>query len=97
MLTAAYFYVGLQLPSLLESQPRRVEHVLIAGAGYSILLALLVLAFHAISGVPLTDNPDAGGTIGRGVGGFLITLYLLKNVRRLSAAIRAGRITERPV
>jgi hypothetical protein len=91
-ISLAYVWLGIVLRSLLTTAPRRIVQVLVAGALYSILLALIVILTHVIAGVSLASTPDAGGTIGRAIGGFLITLYLLKNVRRL--ADESQRLTQ---
>ncbi len=73
----AYLWLGISFRSLISAAPRRVEQVLITGAVYSILLALIV-------GVAYPESSEVGSAIVRGVVGLLFTLYLLKNVRRLA-------------
>jgi hypothetical protein len=83
--TGAYLYTGIRFKTLLVSHPKRIEHILLAGAGYTAVVALLVLVLHAVRNVPITDDPQAAGSLGRSAFGLLITLYLLRNVQRLSS------------
>ena len=77
-----YAWVGFAFKSLITSAPRRIEQVLIAGAGYSIILA-------AIVAIALRSSEEAGGALSRAAVGLVITLYLLKNVRRLAREAQA--------
>ena len=73
----AYTWIGITLRSLLASAPRLIEQVLVAGAAYSLLLLILVVAVY--------PSPElAARTIGSSAVGLLVTLYLLRNVRRLA-------------
>lgn len=81
--SVAYVWLGISLRSLLSTAPRRVEQVLIAGAVYSILLAFIV-------GVLSPESQERGSAIARGIVGLLITLYLLRNVRRLARDAQAA-------
>ncbi len=81
----AYAWLGFAFKSLITSAPRRIEQVLIAGAGYSIALA----AIAAIVAIALRSSEEAGGALVRGALGLVITLYVLKNVRRLAREAQA--------
>ena len=73
----AFLWVGITFRSLLASAPNRIEQLLIVGAVYSILLTLIV-------GVMSPKPEERGGALAQGLIGLLITLYLLRNVRRLA-------------
>lgn len=62
------------------------QRVLLGAAGYSLLVSLLIIALHAVSGTPLSANQEGVGQIGRSVFGLLITWYLWSSVRRIMSA-----------
>ena len=76
-----YAWAGVSFNSLIVTNSRRIEQILIAGLAYSILIAVIIVLFAPLAA-------EAGGAIVRGIGGFLITLYLLNNVRRLARETR---------
>ena len=76
-ISLGYVWLGISFRSLLSAAPRRIEQLLIAGAAYSILLAVIV-------GVLSPKPEERGGALAQGLIGLLITLYLLRNVRRLA-------------
>ena len=75
----AYLYVGVRLRQLLSTAPRQITNLLIAGAGFLVLLFLLDL----LSGMQ-------SGTLPQVIIGLLITWYLFVNVRRLAAESQPG-------
>src|ERR1043165_1998472 len=77
----AYLWLGISFRTLISNTPARIEQVLIAGAAYSILLAVLV-------GVLSPSPTERGSAMAEGLVGLLLTLYLLRNVRRMA---REGR------
>ena|SRR5438094_1376548 len=77
VISLAYVWLGISFRSLLSTAPSRIEQLLIAGAAYSILLAVIV-------GVLSPKPEERGGALAQGLVGLLITLYLLRNVRRLA-------------
>src|SRR6266568_5962382 len=77
VISVAYIWVGISFRSLLSAAPRRIEQLLIAGAAYSILLGVVV-------GVLSPKAEERGNALAQGLVGLLITLYLLRNVRRLA-------------
>jgi len=81
-ITVGYAWLGFAFKSLISSAPRRIEQVLIAGAVYSIAVAVLVVVVYP-------SSEAAGGALVRAAGGLLITLYLLKNVKRLAREAQA--------
>src|SRR5437899_4779007 len=76
-ISLAYVWLGISFRSLISAAPRRIEQVLIAGAAYSILLGVIV-------GVLSPQPEERGGALAQGLVGLLVTLYLLRNVRRLA-------------
>jgi hypothetical protein len=76
-ISLAYVWVGISFRSLISAAPSRIEQVLIVGAAYSILLTVIV-------GVLSPQPEERGGALAQGLVGLLITLYLLRNVRRLA-------------
>jgi hypothetical protein len=77
VISLAYVWLGISFRSLLSSAPSRIEQLLIAGAAYSILLAVIV-------GVMSPQPEERGSALVQGLVGLLITLYLLRNVRRMA-------------
>src|SRR5213593_43604 len=76
-ISLGYLWLGISFRTLLSAAPSRIEQLLIAGAAYSILLAVIV-------GVLSPKPEERGGALAQGLVGLLITLYLLRNVRRLA-------------
>ncbi len=76
-IAVAYAWLGFSFKSLITSAPRRIEQVLIAGAVYSIALAVIVVVVYP-------SSEEATAALARAAVGLVITLYLLKNVRRLA-------------
>ncbi len=72
-----YTWIGFSFHSLIATSPMRIEQVLIVGAAYSLLLG-------AIVGVMSPSQQERGTALAEGLGGLLITLYLLRNVRRIA-------------
>ena len=87
--TISYFIAGFRLKAVLAEKSKFVERVLYVGAGYSVLLTVLLVALHAAAGTPLSSNPEAIATVARSAVGLLITWYLLSNVKRLAAEAAA--------
>src|SRR2546425_5161980 len=90
-ISLGYVWLGISFHSLLSAAPSRIEQLLIVGAAYSILLAVIV-------GVLSPKPEERGGALAQGLVGLLVTLYLLRNVRRLAreaGAITAGTGKER--
>src|SRR5437899_7569433 len=93
-ISLGYVWLGISFRSLLSAASSRIEQLLIAGAAYSILLAVIV-------GLLSPKPEERGGALAQGLGGLLVTLYLLRNVRRLAretqgpdtAATEKGRLT----
>ena len=81
--TVAYVVAGVGFRKYVAARSLFPQRVLIVGIAYSLAVSLLILVLHAISGTPLSSNPEGVSQIGRSVFGLLITLYLLRNVRRL--------------
>jgi len=81
-ISLAYAWLGIAFKSFISTNPRRFEQILIAGAIYSILIAVIVVVVYP-------GAAETGGAVARGIVGLLITLYLLKNVRRLARESRA--------
>jgi len=77
VISLAYVWLGISFRSLISATPRRIEQVLIVGAAYSILLGVIV-------GVLSPESVERGSALFQGLFGLLITLYLLRNVRRLA-------------
>ena len=76
-ISLAYVWLGISFRSLISAAPRRIEQVLIAGAAYSILVGVIVFV--------LSPQPaESGGMLAQALVGLLVTLYLLRNVRRLA-------------
>ncbi len=75
----AFLWVGWSFHALLSTAPQRIERVLIVGFGYSVLLATVV-GF-------ISSAAEGGGAVVSGAFGLLITLYLLRNVRRLARSL----------
>ena len=88
VITVAYVWLGISFRSLLSAAPSRIEQLLIAGAAYSILLAVIV-------GVLSPKPEERGGALAQGLVGLLITLYLLRNVRRLAREAAGTNIQQR--
>lgn len=72
-MSVAYVVVGFSLKSLLSANPDRIEQVLIAGAVWFTLVRVAAVLFEGSFGA-LVDIPV----------GVIITVYLLKQVRRLA-------------
>lgn len=84
VISVAFLWVGITFRSLLSTAPNRIEQLLIVGAVYSILLTLIV-------GVMSPRPEERGGALAQGLIGLLITLYLLRNVRRLARETQGPR------
>ena len=78
----AFLWVGMSFRSLIISAPARIEQVLIVGAAFSVLLGLVVGVLS-----PVAD--ERGGAIVEALGGLLVTLYLLRSVRRIARESKA--------
>src|SRR5207344_2471552 len=87
LVTSAYLYVAIRFKKLLVSDPKRIERILLAGAGYTVFVVLLGFVLHAVRGVPISEDPEAAGSFGRSAFGLLITIYLLRNVQRLASEV----------
>ena len=85
-ISLAYVWLGISFHSLLSAAPSRIERLLIAGAAYSILLAVIV-------GVLSPKPEERGGALAQGLVGLLVTLYLLRNVRRLAREAAGANTT----
>src|SRR2546426_2522395 len=93
VISVAYVWLAISFRSLILAAPSRIEQILIAGAAYSIVLGVIV-------GVLSPQPEERGSALAQGLVGLLITLYLLRNVRRLArgaegpnAMAEKGRLT----
>lgn len=77
VISVSYIWLGVSFRSLLATASKRIEQLLIAGTAYSVLLTVVV-------GVMSPKPEERGGALAQGLLGVLITLYLLRNVRRLA-------------
>lgn len=80
-IAVGYAWAGFTFETTIVEHPRRIEQVLFAGLGFAIVMALIVIIF-----APGTE--ETYGVVGRALLVTLITLYLLKNVRRIARETR---------
>lgn len=81
-ISLGYAWAGFTLKTSIITIPQRIEQVLITGTVYAIFIAVILIIFAP-------QAPETPGAIAGAVLGLLMTIYLLKNVRRLAKEGRA--------
>ena len=82
--SAAFIYCGVRLRSLLATNPRLIQRTLYATIGVIALSAALLL---------VAEISETGPWIHLGIG-VAVALYLLANVKRLSAEVQGKNIAD---